>query len=120
MLIIAVTTVHVAVMVDNAIPVEGGYGLHVFIAGQFVQAGFSYDFGYLRVGVLAFQLIPLFFQRVEDGFVVELTSQFQIVFVACYGVHVGKRFVHSSEFACQHFLERFFRQTSEIVDSPVG
>ena len=63
MLIIAITTVYVAVMVDNAIPVESGYGLHVFITGQFVQAGFSYNFGYLRVGVLAFQFIPLFFQR---------------------------------------------------------
>src|ERR1041385_3357034 len=61
--------------------------------------------GHLGVAMHSGKDVTFFFQRVDDGIVMEFFSKLQPTDIASVSIKIGQYFIHAAKFGCQHFLD---------------
>ena len=107
-------------LANHALPEIGRHAPAVAAAGEFIITGFANQLGYKSIGMLGAHIeIPLT-ERVEHGVVIEIFGKFLETFVACNGIKIEKRLVHSAELIAEHQATCLLGLTDEFSVSPVA
>src|ERR1041385_5165395 len=93
-----------------ALLVEIALGLHL---PRLSEGKLTVKLGHLGVAMHSGKDVTFFFQRVDDGIVMELFSKLQPTNIASVTIKIGQYFIHAAKFGCQHFLDMLIVRSEE-------